>query len=79
MGKLSTAARSGDRRQTLVELRNFLAKTLETTNSARDIASISKRLMEVTEELEALPDPEATDKSPIERQREKIAKRRGEA
>lgn len=59
------AAESGDIRATLTALRDYLADALLATNSGRDQASLSKRLMEVMEQLEALPDPE--EKSDVDR------------
>lgn len=53
------AVRTNDRRTALVALRDKLAETLDAKDSARDIASNSKRLMEVMREIDALPDPEA--------------------
>ena len=57
MTDLITAAKSGDKRATLIALRDKLAETIQNCDSGRDMASNSKRLMEVMSELEALPDP----------------------
>ena len=54
---LINAAKSGDKRATLEALRDILAKTIQECDSGRDMASNTKRLMEVMAELEALPDP----------------------
>lgn len=62
MTNLIDAAKSGDKRATLVALRDKLAETIEHCESGRDMASNSKRLMEVMEELESMPDPNATKK-----------------
>ena len=59
MANLLEAARSGDKRKTLIALRDKLAATLDACDSGRDMAANSKRLMEVMAELEALPDPNA--------------------
>ena len=59
MANLTEAAASGDRLQTLKELRGLLAERLEQSNSDRDIASMSKRLMDVTETIEALEQKKA--------------------
>lgn len=56
---LITAAASGDRRATLVALRDAIARTIQSCESGRDMASLSKRLMEVMDELDALGDPGA--------------------
>lgn len=62
------AVRTNDRRAALIALRDKLAETLDAKDSARDIASNSKRLMEVLAELDALPPEEAA--SPLDRARE---------
>ena len=54
---LLEAAKSGDKRATLIALRDKLAETIENCESGRDMAANSKRLMEVMAELESLPDP----------------------
>lgn len=56
---LTEAAKSGDKRATLIALRDILAKTIEECESGRDMASNTKRLMEVMAEIDALPDPNA--------------------
>ena len=57
MTNLIEAAKSGDKRATLIALRDKLAETIANCDSGRDMASNSKRLMEVMAEIEALPDP----------------------
>lgn len=56
MTDLINAAKSGDKRATLIALRDKLAETIQNCDSGRDMASNSKRLMEVMAEIEALPD-----------------------
>lgn len=55
MTDLVKAAKSGDKRATLIALRDKLAETIQNCESGRDMASNSKRLMEVMAEIEALP------------------------
>ena len=55
MTNLIEAAKSGDKRATLIALRDKLAETIENCDSGRDMASNSKRLMEVMAEIETLP------------------------
>lgn len=57
MTNLIKAAKSGDKRETLIALRDILAKTIQECDSGRDMASNTKRLMEVMAELETMPDP----------------------
>ena len=61
MANLVDAAKSGDKRATLIALRDILAKTIQDCESGRDMASNSKRLMEVIAEIEAI-DKEAEEK-----------------
>lgn len=56
MANLIDAAKSGDKRATLIALRDILASTIQNCESGRDMASNTKRLMEVMAEIEALPD-----------------------
>jgi hypothetical protein len=58
---LVDAAKSGDKRATLVAMRDILAKTIQECDSGRDMASNTKRLMEVINEIEAI-DREAEEK-----------------
>jgi len=51
---LIDAAKSGNKKETLIALRDILAKTIQTCDSGRDMASNSKRLMEVISEIEAI-------------------------
>lgn len=78
MATLSDAAASNDRRQTLIALRDKLASTIDACESGRDIAALSKRLMEVMGELDALPNPNA-EKSPVRAARARVRKRAGAA
>ena len=67
---LLEAVRTGDRRTALVALRDAVAETIDAKDSARDIAALSKRLMEVMAEIDALPDPEG-EASPLDAARKK--------
>ena len=51
---LITAAGSGDRLTTLIALRDLLADRLQNSKSDRDIAAISRRLMQCVAEIEDL-------------------------
>ena len=64
------AVRTGDRRASLVALRDAVAETIDAKDSARDIAALSKRLMEVMAEIDSLPDPEA-EADPVEAARKR--------
>ena len=55
MANLMDAAMSGDRRRTLEALRDKIAASIQDCESGRDVAALSKRLMEVMGELDALP------------------------
>ena len=71
MGNLVEAAKSGDKRATLIALRDKLAETIDNCESGRDMAANSKRLMEVMAELEALPDPATIKESKHDRLKNK--------
>lgn len=75
MGNLVEAAKSGDKRATLIALRDKLAETIDNCESGRDMAANSKRLMEVMAELESLPDPNEIKISKHDRLKEKREKR----
>ena len=64
MGKLLDAVRGGDERRTLEELRDVVATSLENECSPRDMAALSKRLMEICREIKALPSEE--DVNPVD-------------
>lgn len=68
---LVEAAKSGDKRATLIALRDKLAETIENCESGRDMAANSKRLMEVMAELESLPDPATIKESKHDRLKNK--------
>ena len=68
---LVDAAKSGDKRATLIALRDSLAETIQNCESGRDMAANSKRLMEVMNELESLPDPETVKVSKHDRLKHK--------
>lgn len=72
---LVDAAKSGDKRATLIALRDILAKTIQECDSGRDMASNTKRLMEVMAEIEALPDDTQKKVSKHNRLKKKIEER----
>lgn len=72
MADLINAVKSGDKRATLIALRDILAETIQKCESGRDMASNTKRLMEVMAELESLPDPEAKKQSKHDRLKTRI-------
>ena len=55
MADLVSAARSGSKRDTLEALRDKIASSIQDCESGRDVAALSKRLMEVMNEIDALP------------------------
>lgn len=71
MTNLVKAAKSGDKRETLIALRDILAHTIQNCESGRDMASNTKRLMEVIAELESLPDPKVKKISKHDRLKQK--------
>lgn len=75
MDKLYEAVSTNDRRETLVALRNTIAKAIDDCESGRDIAALSKRLMEVIAEIDALPDP-AAGANPLQAEQERARRRK---
>lgn len=73
MTDLVTAAASGDKKETLIALRDILAKTIQNCDSGRDMASNSKRLIEVISELENIEKEEEEQRARLENVR-KISK-----
>lgn len=73
---LVDAASSGDKRATLIALRDILANTIQNCESGRDMASNTKRLMEVMAEIEALPNPEDEKISKHDRLKKKLNEKR---
>ena len=61
MGVLKDAVRQGTKRDVLVAMRDIIAETIENTTSGRDVAALTKRLVEVSDLIDALPDPNATN------------------
>ena len=55
------AAASGDRKETLVALRDAIAQSIEMTESGRDMAALSKRLMEVMDAIDSFPSGELSE------------------
>ena len=73
MTNLVDAAKSGNRRDTLVAMRDILAETIQKCDSGRDMASNTKRLMEVMSEIEQI-DSEVAEKAAAEKLKRKISK-----
>lgn len=76
MTNLVDAAKSGNKRETLIALRDILASTIQNCESGRDMASNTKRLMEVMAEIDALPDPNDVKVSKHDRLKNKINEKR---
>ena len=61
---VTQAATSGTKRELLVAMRDRLAKDVENSNTAaRDLAALSKRLLEVVNDIEAIDAREREDGS----------------
>lgn len=72
MANLIDAAKSGNKKETLIALRDILAQTIQTCDSGRDMASNSKRLMEVIAEIEAIEKEEEEKK--VKAEKPKVSK-----
>ena len=60
---LVEAAKSGDKLETLIALRDLLAQRLQNTNVGRDVSTMARRLMECVSEIEILEEQKETKKS----------------
>lgn len=56
---VASAAKSGDRLQTLLSLRDALAAEIDAGPAARDLAALARNLQIVLKEIEDMPEPEA--------------------
>lgn len=75
MTNLIDAAKSGDKYETLLALRDVLAKTIQECESGRDMASNTKRLMEVMTEIETIETAREEEAKRIEAEKKaKISK-----
>lgn len=70
MNSVTEAAKTGNRRKTLEALRDKLAATIDECTYGRDVAALSRRLLEVCAELDTLPDE---SNSPLAEARRKYA------
>ena len=75
MSNLTDAAKSGNKRDTLIALRDKIAATIDNCESGRDMAANSKRQMEVMAEIDALPEPAAEKQSAHDKLKAKNEKR----
>lgn len=75
MATLLDAVKSGNKRETLIALRDKIAETIDKCESGRDMAANSKRLMEVIAELEMMPDINTENESKHDRLKRKHEKR----
>lgn len=73
MGKLVSAAKKGRKRDMLVALRDEIAEQIEATGSGRDMAALSKRLIEVVEQIEDMDAATAQTANPLQAARKAVA------
>lgn len=78
---LSAAAKRGNRRNTLVRLRDVVAYSIDNAEAARDVAALGRLMITVLEEIEAVPAPVGKPKkgTPLDEFTEHMLKRRGAA
>lgn len=60
-GTIAKAAAAGSRRDLLVAMRDKIATELDGDVPARDLASLTRRLMEITRDIEAIDAAEKGD------------------
>lgn len=73
MGKLVLAAKKGKKRDMLVALRDEIAEQIEATGSGRDMAALSKRLIEVVEQIEDMDAATSQTANPLQAARKAVA------
>ena len=61
MNTITDVVRNQNRLEMLKALQLKIASTIDSTNSGRDIASLSKQLREISEEIETLEQLQRTD------------------
>lgn len=71
---IEEAAKTGSRRATLEALRDKLAASIDECESGRDVAALSRRLMDVCEILDTLPVEDEDAKSPLDLMRDKYGR-----
>ena len=79
MSSLSESAASGDRLKALADLRDLLARQIESCDSLRDLAALSGRLQSVLEQIDELTPKEATGDGIDEIAKRRSARRAGTA
>lgn len=63
---IRNAANSGNRRRLLVSLRNLIADQLDSGKvSSRDLAALTKRIVDITEEIELIDKAAAEKENPV--------------
>ena len=72
MGRLTTAAKSGDRLKALMELRDILAGRLESAEADRDVAALSRQFVQVTAEIEEIQKENSGKTTSINEMRKKL-------
>lgn len=75
--KVLTAVQTGDERETLIALRNGIARRIDECESGRDMAALSKRLMEIVDRLKTLPNPDENELNPVQAARARVEARDG--
>lgn len=80
MPEIGPEVASGDHKRALIALRDRLAGAIDVSQSARDVAALSQRLMDVLEQLAGFPaEASGKPKTPLEAVRDELASRRGRA
>ena len=60
MGTVKSAFESGSRKRTLEAMASKIADTIDSCESARDIPALTKRMVEMMDEIERCPDANAS-------------------
>lgn len=72
MGKIEKAVKAGERLGTLYALQELLAERLDNCDSNRDIAALSRQLMQVSEEINTIEKESETTITSLDAFRKKV-------
>lgn len=72
MGKIEKAVKAGERLGTLYALRELLAERLDNCDSNRDIAALSRQLMQVSAEIDEIEKETETAVTSLDAFRKKV-------
>lgn len=70
--RLTSAAKSGDRLKTLIELRDLLAERIDNSRYDKDIAPLARRLVQVLDEIDEIQKANNSKVTSLSQMRDKL-------